>query len=540
MRADHLVAFFQQIGVDPARLPPGGSEVEDEARYVLNTTLTAANQRAFSAPGLLALQPPFDPALTLTVGASAAPLLSIRPGSWSAQLARDVANIQGAPEGQELTLEIDKPVLLAQLPPAGATCRTLYFLFARRLAIFLDRPLSELSQLLVPIGADATLIVVSDADIRYEGPLLTIAAEARYAGSQIAAPRPPPEMVARVGRYRGTAETLLSWSGAAGRPAEQLTPLHLLLTRRESVAGPVTEVLDRRLWHLALLYTANRSVLLPSALELSFSGPDRTAAALIGLADAPPERSLVVWLAEWPYASEREDADRLIILQSVLARELDAPGAAANAAALVSRLAYLKDQTTWHHQVFVDGQIDKHVLEMRAASDYAAEVAKKIGDAVESLAKGLTEVVLATVAAIVVAVFTPLLKNDFPVAVLVILLLLYAAYLYFFQITYRLASIDESADLLRTESAARLSAFQLALGQPRVGPLVEQVEQRWRLYERWLGATRRRYWGIVAVMVALAIAWPLVLGPGGLGGVLAPTPAATAAPTAPATITVKP
>jgi hypothetical protein len=528
-RTDDLLAFCQDLHLDHAQLPAGSTEVEDPGQYTLNLELPSSAQQALSEAALNRLRPSFEAVMTLTIGQSGQPLLKVSPGRWPADLASRVARVQQAPAGQELTLEIDKRPLLGAYASSYPGVHVLYYLFGERLNRLLAGPLIDLDGALFVDDSSPTLVIVSDRDVHYAGPLLTIVGERRASAGGVRVSPAGASLLARLDRYRQAVADSLNWTGIT---LNRLTPAHLVCRSLGVDDAQMSEALARQLWRLTIVYSANRSTWNGAEFRVIYSGPDRTAPVTItDDGPLPSDTGLLARLAVWPYAGRSGDTDRLTMLQSVLARELGDDDGKVNARALASRLRELLDEARWHYRVYLDGQIDKHFQQLRTATEYAVDVAKKIGDTIDAMTKGLTEVVLATVAAIFVAIVTPLLKNDFPLPIIFILLLLYVVYLGAFQIWYRLGSMTESADLLRQEATERLETFKSNLGAPRIGPLIKQIDARWKLYDRWLSITRGLYRVVVGVMVVLAIIWPVALGPGGLGGRLAPP---TATPTAPA------
>jgi hypothetical protein len=522
MRVAGLTAFYTYVQID--RHDDAVQESESPTEYRLSLSLSRPQRQRFSHGVFEQLRPDFETALTVVVGVAGAPLLSLEPGAWPADLDAMVDTIRLSDGELPFSLHVDKRRLIELLPSPGSECILRYYLFADRLVRVLTGRLEDVEAVLFPEFGRSTLVIISDSSVHLAGPVLTIVDEGTY----VTLPRPvcaalPAPVRSRMDEYRRTRLDdvgQLNWSGLE---LQSLTPLHLRVDSVSIGNAEIEHALLQKQWLLAILYTATQCTYANDRLIAYYIAGERAARVSIDIPDpAPDDRSRVAWLGSWPYEGDRGSGDRLAIVRNVCARDLDLPSGEENARRLASRLQYIEEQAEWHLGVYVSSQIDAQFAHLQAAAEYATESARKIGDSVDSLSKGLTETALASVAAVFAAVATPLLKNDFPPFIVGVLLVAYALYLYAFQMNYRLSAIKASARILRDETDARLDAFERDLGKVRVDPLRTQVTNRWTYFQMWSDRTYDWTGLLALLLLLLALLWPITLASGGLLGSQAP------------------
>ncbi len=178
----------------------------------------------------------------------------------------------------------------------------------------------------------------------------------------------------------------------------------------------------------------------------------------------------------------------------------------------------------------MDGKIDKHFEQVDKVTDYVADAAKGVAQAIDSVTKGLTDALLAAVGLVVVTLLAALVKEPANQIVIKMALSAYALYLLLFQGVYRMGSIAHSYLLLREETEQRLATYVERLGREKVCAPSSSLEKRKRQFWTWFLVT-----GVIYVAIALLF-WHL----GGnlfsyltQWGVVSPTamPTPTVAPT---------
>jgi len=151
----------------------------------------------------------------------------------------------------------------------------------------------------------------------------------------------------------------------------------------------------------------------------------------------------------------------------------------------------------------LDGQIDKHFEQVQKAVDYVAEVAKEVSQALDSVAKTLTDALLATIGVIVLTLLASLVKNETQGIIFKIGMQAYAIYLLLFQGFYRMGSIGHSYVLLRRETDERLATYARRLGKEKVDGLAAPLKRRKEQFLLWFWLTT------VVYVVIIVLIWCL-------------------------------
>ena len=381
-----------------------------------------------------------------------------------------------------------------------------FFALGALVALLDDEGLSTLDSLFFVAAARPTVIVVGETDaLLYRGELLSIVGEGRQS--------PParieefvrlPVDAAALQKYRDVGRDRLAFDFVFAR----LTPAHLICVAEEGGSPALTNALRRALFHASVLYTANRAHkegvngagetgarrYLASYHErrrtahLALCGDDR-----VGLDDA-----VLADFARWPYGGEGRSNDRLDMLQRTFAQAL--PGdAAENTRALLDALSALLAEAKAQYGVFIDEQLDEYAKQRQGIADYAADVAKKVADGVETLTKGLTDTALITMAAVAAVVVAAVTNDNLRGRAFTLTLVVYATYLTL-QALYRMLSVGDSMRLLRAETDQRLATIAAQLGERALQPLRGLLARRWAQFWRWAAITVVAY-GLMALFV---------------------------------------
>jgi hypothetical protein len=539
-RAAALLEFLDTVGWEKFPAPAGvGIGPESHQDYRRTGTVEAARLGVALVEGCLALHAAFDDALELRLANDLG----------RATIRDNLLDVTSGDEGRATTYPLASPAereragaalgaLLAEIGPLdaslelairkgrvaerirrgrgweGTPIHVSYYLFARSLTTVIEgEGLRALDGAFFQGPASQTVVAVGDRDaLYYRGDLLTIIGETRLAeavvGTDILGSAPS----AAVEKYRVAMRERLS----VDFRLRLLTPLHLLCTNAGEEDPALSAVLQRSLFHLGVLYTANRSQqgradersgdTAPAYLS-SYYERNRNARVALGPGDEvnlAPET--LAELARWPYEGEGRSDDRLDVLQKTLAQAL-VGDAAENTRALLANLPALLAEAKTQYGIFIDDQLDDFYKQRQGIADYAAEVAKKVADSVEAVTKGLVDSALATVAAVGGAVLAAVANDKLRGSAFSAILWIYAAYV-FAQALYRMLSAAHSAFLLHDEAQARLQGSAEQLGDRSVAPLRTMLQRRWKQLRRWSTVTAIAYVGIVMLIVLLGIFGP--------------------------------
>lgn len=481
-RTAALRQFLEAIGRRDGFIPPAADAMrETYDMYRLDAALTPAQLGALTAAHCLALHEVFGAALELRVtgqfgsiairgdrllttpDGSADPegiVLTAATGS-AANAAIAAALAEMADDDAALDLALDKGLLAADLARERGwvnQAHVVYYFSLDALVALIDAEgLPTLDRLFFAAEARPTVVVVGEGNtLLYRGDLLAITAEARLSnlGSLEHLIRLSPDAML-LEKYRHAGRDHL----ALNAPLRHLTPAHLICTPEEGGIGALTGALRRGLFHLAVLYTANRATQsesaregVPNSLRYVASYHERRQTARLALRandEITLPDAVLADFALWPFGGEGRSDDRLAMLQRTLAQAL--PGTAdENTVALLAALPILLAETKAQYEVFIDDQLDEYAKQRQGVADYAAEVAKKIADSVEAVTKGLVDTSLATIAAVAAVVLAAVTNDKLRGTAFSAILWIYAAYVYV-QALYRLLSATHSAILLRLE-----------------------------------------------------------------------------------------
>jgi hypothetical protein len=521
MHTKALLEFCQVIGIEAATV----KAAEALQGYHLSVDVPAGRLKRISVADLDTLMGEFSNALNLSIGIpDGPPLLKIEHGAAVIDMDQALEHIAQRSNTFELKLDLrlDKSALLGRYGIASDHCHGIFYLFEDNLIKFLASSLARLDETLFVDRYQGTVILVSDANVHYTGPFLSIVG---LSDLLQASERPLPaaqNLQQRVDRYHSTAFDSLSWVGFR---LKHLTPLHLLCKPVANDADAFTSTLTNHLLHLCILYTANRSSYDGHYFQAYYASSERTTTLALESGAIPADgQSLLTRLALWPYSGK--EADRLTIFQNVVARELESDDPRENYSTFASRLKHLLDEARWHHRVFLDGRINKHFEQVQAATGYVSGVTKEVSQSLDSITKGLADTLLATVGVIVITLLASLVKNEAQGAIFRIGMRAYAIYLLLFQGFYRMGSVWQSYWLSKKETDERLAIYTGTLGKKKVDPLASPLYKRRQQFLTWFWLTAGIYLMVVVLIWILGGSLPAYLTQLGV-----PSPTPTVIPT---------
>lgn len=539
-RAAVLLEFLDMVGWERSPVPAGtGVGPEAHHDYRRAGTVDAARLASVLAEGCLALHAAFDDALEL----------QLANDLGCAAIRANILEVAAGDEERATTYPMASPAerrragaalgaLLAEIGPLDATLElairkvrvaerirrergwegtpihVAYYLSALSLtAVIEGEGLRALDGAFFEGPTSQTVVVIADRDaLFYRGDLLTIIGEAQLADVAVGAELLGAVPSTTIEKYREMMRERLS----VDFRLRLLTPLHLLCTNMGEEEPALSAVLQRSLFRLGVLYTANRSQHVRDGEESGGSTPtyissyyerNRNAHVALGPRDAINlTTATLAELARWPYEGEGRSDDRLDVLQKTFAQAL-VGDAAENTKTLLANLPALLVEAKTQYGIFIDDQLDDFYKQRQGIADYAAEVAKKVADSVEAVTKGLVDTSLTTVAAVAAAILAAVANDKLRGSAFSAILWVYAAYVCL-QALYRMLSATHSAFLLHDEAQARLRGASEQLGERTVQPLRDTLARRWTQLRVWSIVTAVSYVGIVSLIALLGTFGP--------------------------------
>lgn len=486
MHAEILMNFCQLIGIDSGRV----KKAESPEKYHLNVNVYVKKIKNISDEELEKLVGKFGEAINFwiaTTDTSDGPkLLEIYNGEIPNDLEETIGKISQLDDELELRLDlsVDKLSILKQYKLDDDRYNLIFYLYKDNLTKFLRSPLPNLDKNLFKGRYIPTIIIISDASFRYSGPFLTVIGVDNIPIVE--------EMFTPINqkwrywanKYYTTSLDSLSW---VGFEFKNLTPIHFLCSCLDDKASELDSIISNHLMHLSILYTANRASYDNNIFHASFSSSDRTVTMELDEGEIVNEINLLRKLAIWPYSGK--ESDKLVIFQNVVARELESGDQKENYKSFVLQLHHLLDEARWHYRRFLDGQIDSHFEQMQMATNYVTEMAREVSKSIESITKGLTDALLATIGVVVLTLLTSLTKSEIQGDIFRYGMIAYAAYILVFQVMYRMSSICHSYILLKKETDERLEDYALKLGRKKVDTLSSPFARRKKQFRIWFSVT---------------------------------------------------
>lgn len=490
MRADALQSYCSVLQVPDERV----KRADSLQGYHLVEDLPASQLKMPTREHYDVLLTAFGSALDLTISYQDFPLLEIRAGIVTRDIAVSLVDLLGRPDGAILTLDLqlNKAEMLRDLRNQDGSREWILYLFSENVERLFESPLPQIDTELFTERHRPTTIVVSDSNYFYEGRLLTVVGEDRV--TQLHQVPIGSRMVERIDRFLAYPLESSSWVGFQFR---HVTPAHLLGQWVAPGNDLLKQRLSRSLLHLCILYTANRAVYNDpnGEFRVEYVGSERSVTLTLSDVNLSNVSAAVLPRLElWLFSAGN---DRLNIFQNVTARELGSEDPPPNCQRFADRLRYLFDEARWHYRRFLDRRINAHFKEVQKVIVYVAEAAKGLSEAIDSVTKGFTDTLLATVGVIVVSVLAALIENKASSEIFKISLRVYSGYLVFYVI-YRMGSTIHSYLLLSKDASNRLSEYAAVLGKTKVDTLARPLRRRRVQFHCW-------FWFTVSTYLALAV-----------------------------------
>ena len=437
----------------------------------------------------------FGKSIDFQVGPSSTrPLL--KAGTVSDTAAKDIRDLKSGGVIREFRIEINKELLSTHLGFDDQNFRPVIYLFEEKLNKLLSRDLQTIDNRLFENYDEKVLVYAFDGSTCCTGPVLSITNPDHLEEVQSEIAKTGGRVGERIERYRAGVRENLNWTGF---DLNCLTPLHLMMASSDggetkSHEG-IAANLQRHLFHLCILFTADRCELLNQhgSIRATFTAPSgRVDLRLQTKKNVNATDGELARLALWPYMGGGEN--RLTLLRNVVVRELDGESETENYWQFDKRVGEILSSASWHHRVFLNGQIDQHFEQVRNVTDYVATVTEDISKRVESLTSELTRNLLATLGVIILSALPVLFKqNTVPDRVIVYALRGCATYLLFVPCLYKMGSTLHSQLLLTSEVRNRKRRFGSRLGSQTIEDLMSPFESRKTQFYVWFGITVALY-----------------------------------------------
>jgi hypothetical protein len=507
--AGPLLAFGAALGLDPSRWRQ--REEIEELTYG-EQELDRQAVAALAMDGITPLVEAYGDALRCRFLLGDLIVLEIKQGIAEADLI-EFREATASTSTVAVDLSLDKRRLVERWLGHAPGCRLYFYLFPEALARLLAGPLPQLeSDLWGDDPGARVVILVPSCDFRLEGPSLAILGgpDSQTWRSVLATPAPDAEQMQRL--YAARAD-LIRWQETWLR---FLTPAHLRVGGRPDPTGTIARALAAHLATLVILYTADRTVQRGGRWVATYAGARQTVEVSIeapadAAGAAPEEAEALFRLFEWIY-EPRWTVDRLLLAQIGLAQGLEEVAPAQRHRRLLQTAPVIFKDLQRQWSAFIAGKVAAYSDQVRTLEDDVASTVQQVADQIGTIAKGLSDAMLAAVAALLASVIGALFQSSFNAGVFRLGLVVYAVYVLCFPLTYvmlyqwqRYSAAVGDFELRRRRFAERISPEQV---QEIVGTRIVSGRAR---FERWFWITVAIYLAVIALALTAAAFVPSYL-----------------------------
>lgn len=374
--------------------------------------------------------------------------------------------------------------------------------------LFLERqlPTTAAMQLTLPH-------LVPSHEIALNGEYLAIVGGKAMRRWEAYVPSVPPDQQ-RVERIRSEATKNLKWVHFT---LNHLTPLQLRVTWEPHGEGsreeqpislmndPIASLLSAHVFACCLLYTADQTVKLSVDAQhtsCTHGGPlwqctyaAEKYVAVLTLGNTEAVRRLLqartqhdAWAAidsiaeytVWAYSGERGAADRLGVVQGVIAHDFHSRDLAIDGQELLQHAVALKQRIEWGWKAFIEGKLDTYFSQVREAEQAVDTAIKGYNEQVHMLTKTLIDNMLAAVGIVVASFIAAVFKDPFNPHIFQVGTTLYALYLLVFPMLFGLISTwqryKDSQRAFETRKASLSQRLSVDEVERTVGASVQERE----------------------------------------------------------------
>jgi uncharacterized protein (DUF697 family) len=466
----------------------------------------------------------YGQSLTAAVLLGDLPELEIGPGITPQAFREKQANFVGG-NSYDLQLRIDKPVLLGRVLGAEAARGNVHYFFATSVEGLFATGLDNVEKTIWGGTAEARRLLVGDLDVQRSGPAFQIVGGANLIVPFAALPPLPGAVSASIERMQADREEQISWDH---RWVQRLTPVQLQLDGQPGDSR-LEQLFAAAYVLLCLLYTCDRARRRPVGSGKWEAKPEYRGGqvtVLVPVREAQPIGTRLTDtmtrgfadLVDWCYRLRDEGAasdwaaDRLQFTQVRIAQVLEPVPESARLVTLVDRItdvvAALDDQ--W--RAFIEDRFGQYLDKERQLEGVVNDVVIAFAEKTTALAKGLSDTLLAAVAALIGSAIAAAFKQPFDAALFRVGVLVYAGYVLIFPGLYGLGSqVGQFLEISRNFEHER-KRFNTLLGAEKTKQIVDdRVTRAMKRYWRWFGFTVAGYAIAIAGAIVAAVVVPSIV-----------------------------
>jgi uncharacterized protein (DUF697 family) len=452
------------------------------------------------------------------------PELEIGPDMTLQVFEEKKANFAGG-SSYELRLRVDKHALLEQVLGSEAARGSFHYFFATSVEGLLAQGLDELEKTTWGDATEPRRLLIGDTDLQRSGPAFQI-----VGGTNLTRALPPltalPEPIrTSIERIRTDREEQISWDH---QWVQRLTPVQLQLDG-EPGDSPLEKLFATAYIQLCLLYTCDRARRRPSIsggweTQPEYQGGQVT--VRVPLHEAQPINTGITdavtrgfaGLIDWCYRLRDEGttrdwaADRLQFTQVRIAHVLQPVPEADRLVTLIGQVADITAALDDQWRAFIEDRFGQYLDKERQLESVVNEVVITFAEKTTSLAKSLSDTLLAAVGVLIGSAIAAAFMTPFNAALFRVGVLTYAGYVLIFPGLYGLGSqVGQFLEIGRTfEHESR--RFNTLLGQGKTSQLVgNRVASAQTRYWRWFGFTVAGYAIAIAGAIVAAIVVPSIV-----------------------------
>lgn len=428
-----------------------------------------------------------------------------------------------------LQFRLDKERLANAQYSVPGGCRPLLYIYPEAFDALLNASPTMIEERLWSNDAAVKAIVILPArSIFLDGPTLAVVG-GDHVGRCAQVTLPDRAEIARLTEMHSTAVEHLHWHQ---RWVRFLTPRHLDLDGIDE-EGTVRGALLRQAARLFVLYTADKSVERDAEILCTYSGPEFSGDVAVPAASAvwPISNETALGIRrvfDWVY-EDPTSTKRLSVAQLVFTRHLHFVDASMRFGRLLEVCRNIRDELVWTEKTVMSEALRTYAADVRALEDYIDRTVQSFADQASTVVKSCTDTVLAGLGTAVAALLATLIKAGSSSVVLGIALLVYALYVFVFQIKYNLANQRDREQILAKDFESRRERFKERIYGQNVDHIIgDRLDNARALFQKW------RHWALIVlwVVVALGVVSGVVIIAINLGTQPAPTPAVEHTPTA--------
>lgn len=496
---EELVTFCSKFGLKRKELASADTHLS--FRLVQDVKLV----ERLSSEDFEAITRMFGRSVVITLANSSVEHVRVERGELAGDLAEKIEYLNENRDLEvTLSISIDKSDLLRRYISGGRSVNKYLFLFEDALKKYLDDSVIAFDNHFFQGTDQKTLIVLPNLTDSFISPFLLITGLENLS-IQLQNFEQVENDDERQNALRSLSGTAVRWEGIA---LKHITPTHFMSVGTTNLPW-LYEAMNKLLLYTSLMFTANRTTLNSNELEFNFYGLEQTRTVRAPLkprstdlvpgiaAMAMQVRELVCWVTDGSVA------DRLTIFQKVVTRELAKIESGTSLVQFVKQLPDILEKTRWNYNLFIDGRIDRHFEEVKAASSYFASVAQSIAQKVDTMTKSTSEAFLGAVGVVVISLLASYINQNISGVVFNIIVTVYGLFIVFVQMGYRMTAIWSEVWVLNQDFEDQETIYKNILTEKTVCDLTKQVFRRKRQFRIWFWITMFYY---TAIVVALNLA----------------------------------